>query len=466
MVIEKVRDTIEKHQLIKRGDKVIVALSGGPDSVCLLHVLCRLREEYNLKIYAVHLNHRLRGLDAHKDALYVSDLCNKLSVSCFIKAIDVDGYCKDKKLSVEEGARELRYKLFDDLLIRLDADKVCIGHNKNDQAETVLMRIMRGTGINGLKGIAHKRSNTIVRPILDISRSEIEDYCKQYDLKPRIDKTNLESIYTRNKIRLELLPYIEEEFNQNIVETLARMAEGIGKDADFINRLADEEFAKLVTWKDESIILDINGVNNLDISLKSRMIIKAISDLLTGFKNIDMNHINQVLALCKQDKSGKMLNLPNSLFVYRSGENLIFSKTRPYTADIDFEYPLKKPENNIFKEIVIDEIGIKVSYSLVSRDEFEKNKSKKNYKFINYDKVEGDLLVRNKKAGDKIKLRVGSKKIKDLLIDLKVPRELRSEVFLICDSKDLILADLYRISENYKIDNNTKEILGIKIDRI
>ena len=196
MVFEKVLSTINKHNLIESGDKIVIGISGGPDSVCLLHILSRLKEKLNIELYAAHLNHQIRGIEAQKDALYVSEICDEMGITYFLKSIDVPKYCKDNSLSIEEGARKLRYEMFDEIKKRTKSNKIAIGHNLNDQAETVLMRIMRGTGLQGLRGIEYARENGVIRPLLDIERKDIEEYCKVHNLNPRIDESNLENIYT------------------------------------------------------------------------------------------------------------------------------------------------------------------------------------------------------------------------------------------------------------------------------
>ncbi|WP_300277188.1 tRNA lysidine(34) synthetase TilS, partial [Peptacetobacter sp.] len=223
MIFNKFVETIDKHNMISDGDKIIVALSGGPDSVCLIHLLNRLKESRNLEIYAAHLNHQIRGIEAQMDAMYVSELCNKLNIPVFIKSVDVPAYCEKNGLSLEEGARKVRYEMLYEIKRRTGSNKIAVGHNMNDQAETVIMRIMRGTGLQGLRGIEYVREDGIIRPILDIERKDIEEYCTKNELDPKIDKTNLESIYTRNRIRLELIPYMKEHFNGNVIESIVRL---------------------------------------------------------------------------------------------------------------------------------------------------------------------------------------------------------------------------------------------------
>ncbi|MDO5517977.1 MAG: tRNA lysidine(34) synthetase TilS, partial [Clostridium sp.] len=202
---KKVLSYIKDNKLINPGDKVLVALSGGPDSVCLLNILFKLKDELKIELGAAHLNHMLRGKDAFGDEQYVIDVCKQMNIECFTKQVNINEYSKKEKLSSEMAGRLVRYGFFEEIIKEHGYTKVATAHNANDQAETILFRLMRGTGLEGLGGIKVKRDN-IIRPILCLSRQEVEDYIEQNQLKPRIDKTNFEKIYNRNKIRLDMLP--------------------------------------------------------------------------------------------------------------------------------------------------------------------------------------------------------------------------------------------------------------------
>ena len=299
MIIDKVRSTINKYNLLQEGDKVVLGLSGGPDSVCLLHILKQLESEYKICIYAAHLNHQIRGIEAQKDAMYISNLCDSLGVKFFVKSIDVPKYCKENGLSIEEGARKLRYEMFYEIKEKTNSNKIAVGHNINDQVETILMRMMRGTGLQGLKGIDHKRDDVIIRPILDINRSDIEKYCEEHNLNPRIDSTNLENIYTRNKIRLDLIPYMKENFNENIVEAIARMGNNLKSDSDYIEQEALKMFNEVSKTNDDSIEINLDKYSNLHISIKSRIIRSAIKYILGDTNFVDQKHIEDVFELRK-----------------------------------------------------------------------------------------------------------------------------------------------------------------------
>lgn len=240
---KKVMSYIKDNNLIKSGDKVLVALSGGPDSVCLLNILYNLKAELNIEIGAAHLNHLLRDKDAFEDEEYVKTLCKSLDIPCFVKRVDINKYSKDKKMSSEMAGRDARYNFFDDIVKDEGYTKIATAHNANDQAETILFRLMRGSGIEGLCGIKVRRDK-IIRPILCLSRKEVEEYIEINNLKPRIDKTNFEKIYNRNKIRLDMIPYIKENFNEDIIQTLNRMSVLLQKDNEFIENSARSFYEK------------------------------------------------------------------------------------------------------------------------------------------------------------------------------------------------------------------------------
>ena len=195
------------------GDKVIVAVSGVPDSICLLHILNSLKRQLNIELCVAHINHCLRGDESDKDEIYVKNFCESLNIEFRSKSVDINKIIETQNISCESAGRNARYDFFNSLREELNAQKIAIAHNANDQAETVLMRIMRGTGLEGLVGIKPIRDNIFVRPLINSTRQEIEEYCFTENINPRIDKTNLETIYSRNKVRLELIPYIQKNFN-------------------------------------------------------------------------------------------------------------------------------------------------------------------------------------------------------------------------------------------------------------
>ena len=246
---QKILRTIKEHDLLKEEMHIVLGLSGGPDSVCLFDVLHRLSEEMKWTLHAVHVNHMFRPGDAEKDQLYVETMCENRGVDCFVVVRDCNELAERLGRTSEEAGRIARYEAFSQCAQKLleggvakDKIAITVAHNADDNAETLLFRIMRGTGIDGLAGIPYERYTEegfrVVRPLLDVKRSDIERYCAENNLNPCIDKTNAQNLYTRNKIRNLLIPYIEENFNENIIETVNR----ISKAASF--GTTDSKFAK------------------------------------------------------------------------------------------------------------------------------------------------------------------------------------------------------------------------------
>lgn len=462
MIVDRVRSTINKYSLLEKGDKVVLGLSGGPDSVCLLHILKQLESEYNISIYAAHLNHQIRGIEAQKDVMYISQLCDSLGVKFFVKSINVPKYCKENGLSIEEGARKLRYEMFYEIKQKTKSNKIAIGHNLNDQAETILMRMMRGTGLQGLKGIEYKRDNTIIRPILDIERSSIEAYCEEHKLNPRIDSTNLENIYTRNKIRLDLIPYMQENFNNNVVESICRMGNNLKLDSDYIEQEGINKFKEVSNVQDnEKIEIVLDKYINLHKAIKTRIIRNSIKYILGDTNFVDQKHIEDILELEDDNKINKKLVLPRGLFVYRNNENILFTNKEITYEEIEYSYKL--PKDGVIK---IKELGVFVETKTMSIERFKSMKVDKSSKTFDLDKFKGGIIVRNRESGDKIKLAGGSKKLKNLFIDLKIPREERCKVPVVVNENEVVCVGDYKISENYKIDANTKEVLKITFKKL
>ncbi len=461
MIFDKVLNTIRTYKLIEPKDKIVLGISGGPDSVTLLHILSRLKETMDIEIYAAHLNHQMRGIESQKDALYVSEICKEMNIVYFLKSIDVPTYCKENGLSIEEGARKLRYEMFDEIKEKTKSNKISIGHNLNDQAETILMRMMRGTGLQGLRGIEYHRNDGVIRPLLDIDRSDIEKYCEQHQLNPRIDHTNLESIYTRNKIRLELIPYMQDNFNPNLIESISRMSSNLRDDSDYIEDKAKIEFDNIAVFESDSVELDVEKYTRLHNAIKVRVLRLGIKQVLGDTNFIDQKHIDDIIELEKENKINKQINLPRGLFVYRKQNTIILTTKEIVNEEIEFCYNI--PNNGFVK---IKELGTVIETQTMTIDRYKSMKSDKQSKGFDLNKIKGGLTVSNRRQGDKIKLAMGTKKLKSLFVDLKIPREERSKVPVIRDEEGILLVGDYKTSEDYKIDLNTKEVLKVTFKKL
>lgn len=328
MLKDDVLKTIKKYKLINDGDRIVIGVSGGPDSICLLHVLNSIKENLKIEIFVAHVNHMIRDV-ADSETEYVQEFCKKINVPCFVKKIDVLEIAKQNKRGTEEVGRDERYSFFDEVLEKTNSNKIATAHNSNDKAETVILNIVRGSGISGLKGIEANRQNKYIRPLIEIHRSEIEKYCKENNLEPKYDETNKENIYNRNKIRNELIPYIQKEFNQNIIQTINRLSELATEENDYLEKLTKNIYNEIKLSKDnETIILNLKKFNNLELVIKRRVILYTINETLHTTKNIEKINIDDIIKLCKNNIGNKYLMPTKEIKIFVGKGKIQFLKIK------------------------------------------------------------------------------------------------------------------------------------------
>lgn len=327
MLEDRVLDTITKYNMIQDNDKVVIGVSGGPDSIALLTILNKLKEKWNIKLYVAHINHRIRK-EAEEETEYVKDFCAKIGVEIYIKEINVEEEAKRLKIGTEEAGRNIRYAFFEEVLEKVGANKIATAHQKNDNAETVLMNIMRGTSIAGLKGIEKVRDGKFIRPLIECSREEIENYCKDNKLDPKYDKSNNENIYTRNKIRNLLIPYLQKEYNPNIIDTINRLADLAAQEEQFLNKVVEEEYEKLLisgdNKKENIVILDLKKFNQLDYIIKSKLVLYTIAKAYGRTTGIEKVHIDDIIKLCENNIGNKYLSPRKGIKVYVKKGKIFF----------------------------------------------------------------------------------------------------------------------------------------------
>lgn len=455
---DKVLECINKNNLIEPGDNVLIGVSGGPDSMALLYVLMEIKSIIPFSIYIAHVNHGVRGLEADMDEQFVKEEAQKNNIPYYSKRIDMEGYAREHKLSREDAGRILRYGFFRDIISSLGGGKIAVAHNKNDQAETVMMRFLRGSGIDGLKGMDYISGN-VIRPILDISRFEIEDYIKLHKIETRLDRTNLETVYNRNKIRLELIPYIEEHFNPNLVDTLHRTSRIAQMDSDLLQEITLEKYQIVVKYEDKnSIILCKDNFLYQHEGIKFRIIRQCIQNLSGKLQGVTEAHVRNVVELFKGE-TGKKINIANGIVAKTSYDDLII-KINENEIVSSFNYKIPTGER-----IYIKELDTYLESLVLPIDKVQLNFNERFIKFFDYDKIKGDLYLRNRKLGDVFTpfgMR-GSKKIKDYFIDEKIPISHRDRIPLLVDDNNNILWIIgMRTSELYKITTETKNVLVVK----
>lgn len=326
MLKEEVLKTIETYNLIEMNDKIVIGVSGGPDSICLLHVLYGLKEKLGIEIVVAHVNHMLRDV-ADLETEYVQKFCKKLGIQCYVKKADILKISKTQKKGTEEVGRQVRYDFFDEVAKKTNSNKIATAHNSNDRAETVILNILRGSGLSGLKGIEPIRDNKYIRPLINTDRQDIENYCNDNKLEPKYDKTNNENIYTRNKVRNTVIPYIKKEFNPNIIKTINRLSSLATEENEYLQAITKQEFENLLIEKTENIILDLHKFNSLNLVIKRRLILYTINEVLHTTNGIEKVNIDDIIKLCKNNIGNKYLLPIKEIKIYVKKGKIYFIKT-------------------------------------------------------------------------------------------------------------------------------------------
>lgn len=452
---EYLKRVILEKNLIYSEDKIILGVSGGVDSMVLLDLMLQIKSSLQLDIGVCHLNHGLRGKDAEKDCELVRNFSRKNNLSFYERKVDMMEYAKKHKLTPEEAGRNLRKDFFNELIAEYNYKKVALAHNLNDQAETVMMRILRGTGIDGLVGIKQK-NDIYIRPILDVSREMIEKYAIKYNIEYRTDKTNLETLYERNKIRLNLLPMLESEYNPKIIESLVRLSKSAQQDVSYIESIISEISNDLFKKQNRQIYFRIDDFRNIDNRLKNRVLRSGIKTLKQTLEGIEENNIILLKEFIEKGISGKTHDIKDGLKAHCYDGKCTIGHIN---MNIDaYEYELNIGE-------IFENECFRIETELVDAENPKKYSKDVFVKCFDYDKINYALKFRNRKNGDRIKIlgMQGSKKLKDLFIDLKVPRYERDKIPLIVCGNQIVWVVGYRISEDFKVTDSTRRVLKIKI---
>ncbi|MCI8832891.1 MAG: tRNA lysidine(34) synthetase TilS [Clostridia bacterium] len=330
MFKEKIVKTITKYNLIQNGDKIVIGLSGGPDSISLINVLNEIRNDktfgLEFDLIAAHINHNIRE-EAKSDEDFVVRYCKEKNIDVYVLSIDLNKKAKQEKKGTEEAGRNARYEFFEKILIKTKANKIATAHTANDNAETVLMNIIRGSGTSGLKGIRPIRENKFIRPLIETTREEIENYCDEHKLNPRIDKTNFENEYTRNKTRNILIPLIKEKFNPNIIITINRLSNIINEENEYLEKLTKQKYKEMIIEENigKQIILDLKLFNRQDLVIKKRLILHTINMLQGTTQGIGKVHIDDIIKLCENNLGNKYLTPNKNIKVLIKNKKIYYS---------------------------------------------------------------------------------------------------------------------------------------------
>lgn len=455
----KVLRNIIDYNMIDAAETVLAAVSGGPDSMAMLMSLVNLREKLGYRLVIAHVNHGVRGEAADRDQSFVESVAGALEIPYHATNVDMAAYGRELGISSEEAGRLLRYDFFRKVLSEYGNGKIAVAHNMNDQAETVLFRIMRGTGIDGIKGMSFNQDG-IIRPLLNVTRDEIEEYIEQNGIETVVDHTNLQTVYTRNRIRLELLPYIRDNFNPNIIEGLFRMSLLAGEDSSIIEEAVEKKYRSVVKNENKnSIIFFSDKFEAESQAIRNRLIRRAVLFVRGTLHGIEEKHISAVAELFHSGRTGASIDLPGGIIALVTYDDLSIERSRS-KAEVLPEVELHPGSNEI------PEWGLIVALEHIENMEAHARGSFS--AIIDRNKLEGQLVLRQRKEGDRfspVGLN-GSKKLKDHFIDKKIPRAERDLVPIIADSKGIVWVVGHSVDRRLMTDKNTTEYLRIKISKL
>jgi tRNA(Ile)-lysidine synthase len=450
--------TIRDHEMMSSGARVIVAVSGGPDSVCLLEILVRLRETLKASLIVAHLDHGLRPGEDERETEFVETLARRLEIPCACERasqlVNARGTC------LEERARELRYRFFEGVLSRYHAQRVALGHNKNDQVETVVMNMLRGTGSAGLSGMPPVRENRYIRPLIHTTREEILAYLRERDLPYMTDSSNLETKYLRNRIRLELMPMLLT-YQPRLIDHLGDLAFLCREENQFMEQEAEKRLQEMIMLASEQAFdISIDALKGLPVALKYRVIRGAIRRAKGDLRRVDLGHIRAIVELIAHRKPQARINLPGHIVVKKRYDKLQFCAGEEKRR-ADFSYPLEGPGR-----FHLEAISRTITCEEISRDEF-KGRSPSDWQcFLDLETLRWPLILRNFRLGDRfMPLGLnGFKKLKDLFIDNRIPHEQRKMIPILESHGNIVWVGGIRIDHRYRVRKDTRRILRCTIE--
>lgn len=418
----KVLKTVKKYNMLSRGDRVLIGVSGGADSIALLEFFVSVKEKYDLDICVAHIEHGIRGEDSVNDAEFVKNYCKKLGVNFYLKTIDAPNLAKKAKMGVEEYSRMARYDFFN----TIECDKIATAHNLTDNIETLLFRLARGTGLKGACSIPAVRGK-IIRPFIEVSSGEIRKWCNDNNIPYRVDCTNSDSAYSRNLIRLEILPLFEK-LNANYQDNIENFISDVNEDYAFIDDYVKSIYPKIVKNNE----IDLPKLNELDLSIKKRILIMFFDE--NGY-SLNRIHLQSVIDITL--KSGKT-QIKENVFAISAKGKIRLAKFND----------LNKKDEFVTKILNIDEF-----------------KDKNIDFYCDCDKIVGNIIIRAKQPGDRIKPagRNVSKTLKKLFNESAYPIEKRDKKIVVCDDFGIVGVIGLCADERVKVDCNTAKILTIKL---
>lgn len=451
------------HSLFERGSRIVAGVSGGADSVCLLELLCELREKWELALYVLHVHHGIRGTEADRDAHFVEELAAERGLPFRLVQVNVPEEAARRGMSEEETGRILRYHALEVYRQQVSADRIAVAHHQGDQAETVLFRLFRGSGPRGLSGIPPRRG-AVIRPLLFADRARIEKYLQERGMGWCEDRTNRETVYTRNRIRHQILTLAEETINPEAGRHIAQAAEKLAEWASFIGRMGTQAYGRAVIRERDGLRLSTEGMQKEDPVLQAEILRRVFEELVPGAKDIGRIHYDQVRRLLSGE-AGRRLDLPGGVRAERHYDSILFRLSRP-----DGNLPLCVA-CGVPSQHIVEQGGVlwRFTFERRERPDLPEEIPQKDYtKLFDYDMIKSGLVIRNPGEGDYFVMDAAGRKkrLSRYYIDRKIPKSMRPGQLVVADGSHVLWAVPDRISEAYKITNNTERILVITKERI
>ncbi len=470
-VLRTVEQTITKYGMLIPNDSVVVGVSGGADSVALLHILHTYAPRLSLRMGVAHVNHCLRQTDSDKDAEFVLSLAKKLDLPCYIQKVDVRKYQNENRLSLEEAARRVRYNFYTHVSKTNRFNKIALGHHCDDNAEQILMNLFRGSGLLGMAGIPPVRNGKIIRPLIELKRSEIISFLNNNRLKYVADTSNTDTRYLRNRIRHQLMPLLTTSYNPKIIETLNRLAEIVRSEEEWIEGKIDDLFKKTaLNIQEDHATLSVPRLNDIHVSIQRRLYRKAIETIKGDLRRIRFSHIDSVVGLLKSGPSYGRLDFPDRIRIQRNTDELHFSREKRALRNLEmrsgphetvaFEYHIPKPES-----IFIKEIGSYINFLEMGIENLpDFHRAGQHTGFFDKDALTFPLVLRNYRPGDRFNPlgMIGTKTLKKFFVDKKVPKTDRMKCPLLLSRGKIVWVIGYRIDESVKVTPATRNV--VKVD--
>ena len=473
----KIRQTIETHGLLGHNDSVLVAVSGGADSVVLLDLLVGLKDMYGLKMAVAHLDHGLRGRESRQDRRFVEQLAETYAIPCYSRKIDVAKIGIEQKLSLEEAARNVRYSFLFDTADEHGFNRIATAHHGDDNAELVLMNLMRGSGPSGLSGMDYmSRNSRLVRPLLDVGRTEIMAYLNLRGLRFRLDSSNRDTVHLRNRVRLELIPLIESDYQKGFRRTVMRTARLIRDDEAWIGELVNPYYEKSVRASEPGrILLDIPVLRPYPQPLKRRIIRRALLHVKGDLKRVGWVHVDDISRLIDREKGRASLDLPGRVRVMKDRDILVFERKFRNLRTIppfmisrdahDYDYAVHKPLKG-FREVFIEDTGLVLRVSsMADLDSTTLRSSESSTAYLDMDCLNFPLSLRNARPGDRFRPlgMAGRQRVSRFLSQSDVPEAQRGETPVLVSDQDIVWVCGHRIDESYKVVSSTENILKVEL---